>query len=154
MFEATLCFLIDGDHVLLIEKKRGAGAGFYNAPGGKIESGETPRESVIREVQEEIGVSVRSLEKISELRFVFGTDPFSTVHGFRSTEFEGEPRETNEAVPTWFHRTNLPFDEMWAGDKHWIPRVLAGESIQGTVWFDANGEAVVDYAFEPASFSL
>lgn len=152
MFEATLCFLLDGEQVLLIEKKRGAGAGLYNAPGGKLEAGETPRESATREVREEIHVAVHSLDKTAELRFILGEDPFSKVHVFRTTEFEGSPQPTDEATPVWFHRTDLPFDDMWAGDQYWIPRILAGESIKGTVWFDATGDSVIDYRFEAASF--
>ncbi|RLF04257.1 MAG: NUDIX hydrolase, partial [Thermoprotei archaeon] len=32
---ATLCFLLRGDEVLLIRKKRGFGAGKYNGVGGR-----------------------------------------------------------------------------------------------------------------------
>ncbi len=36
MQPATLCFVQDGDRLLLIEKKRGAGEGLWNGPGGKV----------------------------------------------------------------------------------------------------------------------
>ena len=39
---ATLIFVRQDDQVLLIRKKRGLGAGKINAPGGRIEAGETP----------------------------------------------------------------------------------------------------------------
>lgn len=152
MFRATLCFPIDGDRVLLIEKKRGPGAGLYNAPGGKIEPGETPQESAIRETREETGISVHALGKCGELRFVFGDDPFSFVHVFRATGFEGPPRETDEARPEWFDRDALPYDRMWDGDRYWVPRVLDDEPFEGTVWFDDGGDEVEEYELRGASF--
>ena len=50
----TLMFVIQDGQILLIHKKRGFGKGKINGPGGKIESGETPRECAIRETQEEL----------------------------------------------------------------------------------------------------
>ena len=54
---ATLMFIRDGHEVLLMRKLRGIGAGKINAPGGKIEPGETPLEGAIRETQEELLVT-------------------------------------------------------------------------------------------------
>ena len=45
---AVLCFVRDGDRVLLIHKKTGLGAGKVNAPGGRIDPGETAEEAAIR----------------------------------------------------------------------------------------------------------
>ena len=54
--EDTLCYVFDGDDVLLIEKKRGLGTdlyeSFYNGPGGSVESYETPEEGAARELRE------------------------------------------------------------------------------------------------------
>ena len=46
---ATLCFIEKEGQLLLIHKKRGLGAGTINAPGGRLEPGETPLEAAIRE---------------------------------------------------------------------------------------------------------
>ncbi|RKX74483.1 MAG: NUDIX hydrolase, partial [Spirochaetes bacterium] len=49
--EAVLCFIRDRkeEKVLLIHKKTGLGAGLINAPGGRIDPGETPEEAAVRE---------------------------------------------------------------------------------------------------------
>ena len=52
--KATLMFVVRDFEVLLIEKQRGIGAGKINGPGGKIDPGETPLESAVRETQEEL----------------------------------------------------------------------------------------------------
>jgi len=36
----TLCFVLQEGRILLIEKKRGLGAGKVNGPGGRIEPGD------------------------------------------------------------------------------------------------------------------
>jgi 8-oxo-dGTP diphosphatase len=54
------CALIDADNRVLIAQ-RPAGkpmAGLWEFPGGKVEEGETPEDTVIRELAEELGVTV------------------------------------------------------------------------------------------------
>ncbi len=53
---ANLCFIIKDGRALLIRKKRGLGAGKINAPGGKLEAGETPEQCLVRELREEFAV--------------------------------------------------------------------------------------------------
>lgn len=43
-------------------KKRGFGVGKWNGSGGKIQPGETPEDTAVREVKEEIGID-RNLYK-------------------------------------------------------------------------------------------
>lgn len=127
---ATLIYLIRDDEVLLIEKLRGHGAGKVNAPGGHIEVGETPEECAIREAFEEVGITVLSAELCATLKFHDTENGFNMFgYALTSTTFAGEPQPTPEAVPFWSKIDQLPFDRMWEDDQHWVPRVLAGESL-------------------------
>ncbi len=140
---ATLLFVVHEGRVLLIRKKRGLGAGKINGPGGRLEPGETPLEAAIREVEEEVCVTPRLVEHLGELRFQFVDGYGLHAHLFRASAFDGDPRETDEAVPHWFAIDALPFDEMWADDRLWLPRVLAGERVVGRFVFD--GDAMLDH---------
>ena len=69
--EGTLCFVIQDGQILLIEKKRGLGAGKVNGPGGRLEKGETAEQAAIRETQEEVGITPTGVQWAGELRFQF-----------------------------------------------------------------------------------
>lgn len=141
--QATLCFVVRADRVLLIHKKRGIGAGKINGPGGRIEPGETPEACAVREVQEEVGVTPTGLVDCGELRFQF-TDGLR-IHGyvFRASGCHGEPQETPEAKPFWTSVDAIPYERMWADDVLWIPHMLAGRRVDGRFLFE--GDALLDH---------
>jgi 8-oxo-dGTP diphosphatase len=133
---ATLLFVRDGGRVLLIRKKRGLGAGKINAPGGRLEPGETPAACAIRELHEEVGVVAGPVRWGGEHRFQFEDGYSLHVDVFTTTEHSGTPVETDEAIPMWFTEDEIPFDEMWEDDRLWIPHLLAGRRFSGRYIFD------------------
>ena len=142
----TLVFVIRNGKVLLIRKKRGLGAGKINAPGGRLESGETPDACAVREMREELGVTPLGLVKLGEHRFQF-VDGYSIyVHVYRASDLHGVPVETDEAVPIWAGLDEIPFDEMWEDDRVWLPLLLEGKKFSGRWIFD--GDRMVDYRLD------
>jgi len=123
---AVLCFVHDRNRILLIHKKRGLGAGKVNAPGGRIDPGESALAAAVRETKEEVAVDVWGLEEAGQLFFQF-TDGYK-LHGtvFLASGHAGEPTETGEADPFWCAVDELPYDQMWADDRYWLPLALGG----------------------------
>jgi 8-oxo-dGTP diphosphatase len=133
---AVLSFMRDGNRLLLISKKKGLGAGKINAPGGRIEPGETPREATIRESLEEVHMEPKNPEKRGELFFQF-KDGYK-LHGeiFFADEFSGTPTETDEALPFWCDIDRIPYHDMWEDDQYWLPLALRGTPFKAYFIFD------------------
>ncbi|PIN76316.1 DNA mismatch repair protein MutT [Candidatus Woesearchaeota archaeon CG10_big_fil_rev_8_21_14_0_10_37_12] len=142
----TNFLLIDeqNNKVLLGMKKRGFGAGKYNGFGGKVESKESIKQAAIRELFEEAGLTVNENDVTKQAELTFKA-PFdnSIVHVFTATKWTGEPVESEEMAPKWFEFNEIPYDTMWADDKHWIPIVLAGKYAEGSFTFDKD-ENIID----------
>ena len=133
---ANLCFVVRDKKILLIRKKRGFGAGKINGPGGKVDPGETPLESALRETYEELGIKPLGAKQHGELRFQFRDGYSLHCAVFLAHDFEGELRETDEAVPLWTPLDAIPYDEMWADDRHWLPLLIRGAHFSGYFEFD------------------
>lgn len=138
---ATIVFIVKDGQILLIEKKRGLGAGKINGPGGKIEPGETPLEGAIRETQEELLITPHAPRKLGELRFSMSHCPDILCHVYRADDFTGTPTETDEAVPVWTALDAIPYDRMWEDDRHWLPLLLDERSFLGRFVFE--GESMM-----------
>jgi 8-oxo-dGTP diphosphatase len=141
--DATLLFIVEGPRILLIEKKRGLGAGKVNAPGGRIEPGEQPIDAAVRELREELCVGARGVVWHGDLSFHFLDGYLLHCHVFRADACIGEPSETDEAKPLWTALDAIPFQRMWADDALWLPHLIAGETFQGRFIFD--GDVMVDH---------
>jgi len=141
---ATLLFVRRDGRLLLIRKKRGFGVGKVNGPGGKIAPGETPLEAAVREVEEEVGVTPTGVRARGTLSFVFVDGLTLHVAVFTATGCVGEPTESDEALPFWCDEATLPYDEMWADDRVWLPALLAGADVDLRAVFD--GDTLLDHA--------
>ena len=121
----------DGSNeVLLGMKKRGFGTGKWNGYGGKLEATETIEQCAIRELEEESGIVTTEMTRKGYIVFkMLELNMLMRVHVFETWNFTGEGVETEEMRPQWYKDTEVPFEKMWLDDKHWLPLVLAGQSI-------------------------
>lgn len=95
----TVIFLIKDNKVLLGYKKTGFGKGNYIGIGGKVEKGETVEEGAIRELEEEVQVTVlpNNLNKVAIVKFYFPHIKDESwnqeVHAYLVSEWNGEPQK-------------------------------------------------------------
>ncbi len=136
--KCTLVFLRDKDRILLAMKKKGFGEGKFNGVGGKQEPNEDIEQTAIRESQEELGITPKKLKHMGILNFYFPHKPEwdQQVWVYFTENWDGEPTESEEMAPKWFHIEKIPYDDMWSDDIHWLPRVLKDESIEADFMFD------------------
>lgn len=125
---ATLAIITRGNKVLLGLKKGKpkVGEGTLNGPGGHLEPGETIVECLVRETWEEVGIVLNPLkvEKAAVITFYAGGIPDFEVHIYSTSDFIGEPHETESMIPDWYDVNNLPFERMLESDKVWFPLIV------------------------------
>jgi 8-oxo-dGTP diphosphatase len=102
----------NGKIPLLRRNKPGFGKGFYSLPGGKVEDKETAREAIVREAQEELGITV----SLDDLEFVHvfdrnGETDHIVVFVFKVDRWQGEisnkePDKHDDLA--WFSPDALP----------------------------------------------
>ena len=140
----TLCIIHQHPNVLLGMKKRGFGVGRWNGFGGKVQDEETIESAAKRELKEEAGIEVEFLKKVGILDFEFKDNhEILEVHIFKAEKFSGNPTESEEMKPQWWHQDNIPFREMWPDDIYWMPLLLSGKKFKGKFLF-GEGDIIVE----------
>ena len=135
----TLLLIFKDNKVLLGEKKRGFAKGTLNGIGGKQDPGETNEQAMIRETQEEIGVTPIDYRHIGEIYFDMwykGEHVNMNLNIYTCDKFGGEIKETDELKPGWDDIDKVPYDRMLQDDLLWMPMAIAGKKFRGNVVFN------------------
>lgn len=102
--------LIDADRRVLIAQRpeRKSMAGLWEFPGGKVEAGESPEAALIRELEEELGISTREacLAPIS-----FASHSYENFHLlmplYACRKWQGVPEPREHIALKWVRPQNL-----------------------------------------------
>ena len=106
----SACVLIDADaRVLIAQRPAGKSmAGLWEFPGGKIEAGERPEETVIREMREELGVVIK---EACLAPFIFASHSYAEFHLlmplFLCRRWEGIPQPREGQAIAWVRPKDL-----------------------------------------------
>jgi 8-oxo-dGTP diphosphatase len=118
------CALIDEDNrVLLAQRPEGRKlAGLWEFPGGKVEPGETPETALIRELQEELSITV-PLPCLAPLTFAsHAYDDFHLLMPlYICRKWEGELACREHAALKWVRASRLRDYPMSEADLPLIP---------------------------------
>ena len=121
---------------VMIRHQRGINKGYINFPGGKKEEGESISDCVCRETLEETGLIIKNPVEVGYIEFA-GKDFY--VHIFKSTQFEGELLAKEDEVDVfWQDVDNVPYDQMRAADRHFLPEILSGKYVKRRYFYDEN----------------
>ena len=90
------------DKILIARKKQGKPlAGYFEFPGGKVEEGETPEESLIRELMEEMNIKIAVKEYIGESIYDYGNDKVISLLGYTAEIIDGEIKLSDHDRYEW-----------------------------------------------------
>ncbi len=123
----SACALVDADgRVLIAQRPQGKSmAGLWEFPGGKVEPGETPEETVIRELREELGIETRAA-CLAPLTFAsHAYDEFHLLMPlFVCRRFEGTPVPREGQRLKWVRPRDLRDYAMPPADLPLIPFLI------------------------------
>lgn len=118
------CALVDTDNrILLAQRPEGKSlAGLWEFPGGKVEPGETPEETLVRELEEELGIKTK-VACLAPLTFASHT--YETFHLlmplYVCRRYEGIPHGREGQAIKWVKSKALRDYPMPPADEPLIP---------------------------------
>ena len=148
----TNCLLLKDNKVLLLQKPR---RGWWVAPGGKMEPGESVRDSCIREYREETGIYLRNPNIKGIFTFIIkdGDKIVSEwmMFTFFSTNADGvNVEESAEGKIVWHDLDDVKNLPMAEGDYHILDYMIHGKgTIYGTFTYTPDFD-LISYRLDPS----
>lgn len=92
VLEIAVGIIVDPQRGIFITQRKASShlAGFWEFPGGKIESGESAEQALSRELLEEIGIQVSSARWLKCIDYYY-SDKHLNLHFFLVEKWQGEP---------------------------------------------------------------
>lgn len=121
--KGVLCFIKKDNKVLLILVDY-ADKLVWNGVSGYIEPDESNEDAIVREVKEEIDVTIDKASLVYKGEKVVSENLELEV--YTATKWEGilEPKEESIKRVEWFKIDNLPFEKMNKGNEEWITELI------------------------------
>jgi 8-oxo-dGTP diphosphatase len=144
--------LIRDNQVLMLKKPR---RGWWVAPGGKMEPGESVRDSCIREYREETGIYLKNPQLKGIFTFIMKENDQVLsewmMFTFFATDSDGmQVDESDEGKLEWQHLDQLKNLPMAAGDYHIIDYMIHGNGIiYGTFTYTKDFQ-LISYRLDPS----
>ena len=99
----------------------------WEFPGGKIESGESPEQALVRELEEELGIQAIIGPRITCIRHNYRHGGAVDLQFFAVHEFSGEMQNRIYHEVRWTRLEDLPGYDFLAADRSLIRDLAAGK---------------------------
>ena len=103
----NMCFIYDENRILVQEKKGTNHEGGLVFPGGHIKSGESLRDSIIREVKEATGLQISNPQPCGYKDWIQEDGTRYIVLLYKTNQYTGELRSSEEGKVFWLDRKDI-----------------------------------------------
>ena len=157
MINCTLCYLESdrGEYLMLhrVKKQNDVNHDKWIGVGGKFEDGESPEECLLRDVEEETGLTLTDYRYRGIITFVAEGWPTEYIHLFTAAGWTGEMRECDEGDLEWVPKDQVPNLPIWEGDKLFF-QLLAEDRPFFSLKMCYRGDTMVYAALDGKELSL
>lgn len=116
----------DDTKVLIVRRGSGqTGAGFWEFPGGKVEPGESPEQALIREIQEELGLTIRVGDLVGELDFAYPSKNIR-LRVYWAEKQQGELFLVEHDDFKWCDPQEIPVGDLSEADRPFVAKIIHG----------------------------
>jgi 8-oxo-dGTP diphosphatase len=116
----TLCYIErDNDYLMMhrTKKEKDINKDKWIGIGGHFEYGESPDECLLREVDEETGLTLTSYTARGVITFIYDENVVEYMHLYTADGFTGEIHECDEGELVWVPKEKVMELPIWEGDK-------------------------------------
>lgn len=103
----TMCMVYDNEGRILVQDRADKGWSGIAFPGGHVEAGESFTDSIVREVWEETGLTIHNPVLCGLKHFWNDKGERYVVFLYRTNEFSGELRSSEEGNVFWIRRDEI-----------------------------------------------
>ncbi|MEN0060081.1 MAG: (deoxy)nucleoside triphosphate pyrophosphohydrolase [Bdellovibrio sp.] len=109
--------------VLIVRRGPGqSGAGFWEFPGGKVETGESPEQALHREIEEELALSIQVKKCLGEEIFVYPSKVIRLRVYWAETS-HSEIVLTEHDAFKWCRRNEIPTQDLSEADRPFVAKI-------------------------------
>jgi 8-oxo-dGTP diphosphatase len=101
----------------------------WEFPGGKIETGEQPRDALHRELEEELGIDAKIGEEVARIQHKYKNGGAVELRFYAVHEFKGELENRIFRDMQWADRKKLPSFDFLEADLELVKDLAAGKII-------------------------
>ena len=134
----NICLIHKGNKILVIDRKKKDWPGL-TFPGGHVEKDEDFQASVIREVKEETGLTIKNPILCGIEEFKTKTEDRYLMLYYKTNKFSGKTKSSNEGEVFWIDKKDLDKYKLSLDLKR-ILKVMESDNLSEIIYYEKNNK--------------
>lgn len=123
MIEVAAAIIVNGGKILIAQRAENQNlAGKWEFPGGKVESGETPEECLVREIKEELGIKIEVDKFFAESIYRYAAGTIKLI-AYKARWIEGEYKLSVHSQIKWVKPDELEYYDLAPADISFVKKL-------------------------------